>query len=266
MLLLTGSVTAAVAAFVSGGAHAADKLTVDEIIKKAVHSVYSGNEESTYTMKLAGPDGAEAPRKMKVAFRRTGDESGKLMIKFLEPADIRGTALLSIAEKDKNPDQWIYLPALKKVRRIKGGNENEAFLGSDFSVGDISGMDSDQKRYKYEVTTDDKACGSFHCYVITGNPRGDVDAASLPYSKKVLEVRKDSFLATHVELYNADGKLEKVLELKGVHNEGGKGWLADSMEMKNVLTNHSTVIEVSKRDTTKVPSESAFTQAALERM
>jgi hypothetical protein len=170
-----------------------------------------------------------------------------------------------VLEKDKPADQWIYLPALKKTRRIKGGNESESFLGSDFTVGDLTSVDNDAQRFEYKVTSSAEACGSAQCYVLTGSPKSGVDASTLPYSKKVLHVRKDNFVTDKIEFYNPEGKMEKVLAFTAVHSAGANGWLADKMEMKNLLTGHSTLIEVSKRDTAKAPADSAFSQSALER-
>src|SRR4051812_38031863 len=77
--------------------------TVDEIVDRAVQNVYSGNEQSIYGMKLLGPEGGgeklESSRKMKVAFRRLAHAS-KLLIRFQEPADIRGTAVLSLSDQE----------------------------------------------------------------------------------------------------------------------------------------------------------------------
>lgn len=237
-------------------------LTADQILDKTVQSVYAPSEQSTYVMKLKDKDGSESQRKMKVWFKREGDTKIKLLIKFVEPADIRGTGLLSIGEKGKNVDQYIYLPAIKKVRRIKGGNENESFLGSDFTVGDLSADNHDQ--FKYDLTGSDK-CGGNDCYILTGAPKSGVDAGSLPYTKKILKVRKDNFMSVAVEFYNQDGKLEKTMSLVGVHKEAGNKWMADKTEMKNHLTGHSTVIDVESRDTKANPSDSKFTTAALER-
>lgn len=246
-------------------AHAAIPSASD-ILKKATQSIYSGNEESVYVMKLSeSGGGSEIIRKMKVLYKRGGAESAKLFIKFQEPADIRGTGLLSIIEKDKPADQWIYLPALKKTRRIKGGNESESFLGSDFTVGDLTSIDNDAKRYDYQVTKSDEPCGSSRCIVLTGLPKGGVDLSILPYSKKVLFVRSDNFVTDHIEFFNPEGKLEKTMMLSGLRKTESSGWLSDKMEMKNQLNGHTTVIEVTKRDTSKAPADSAFTQAALER-
>lgn len=237
-----------------------------EILKRTTQSIYSGSEESVYVMRLTeGDSSGEKLRKMRVLYKRGGPESAKLFIKFQEPADIRGTGLLSVIEKDKPADQWIYLPALKKIRRIKGGNESESFLGSDFTVGDLTSIDNDAKRYEYQVTKADEACESARCTVLTGTPKSGVDISSLPYSKKIIYVRNDNFVTDHIEFFNSDGKLEKTLKLSGLRKTESSGWLSDKMEMKNQLNGHATIIEVTNRDTSKSPADSAFTQSALER-
>ena len=237
-------------------------VNVDDILKKAVQNVYAKAEESTYVMKLIDADGKENARKMKVWFKRDGEEKAKLLIKFSEPADIRGTGLLNIIEKGKQGDQWLYLPAIKKVRRIKGGNEDESFLGSDFTTGDLSVDTKD--RFAYTVAGS-KKYENADCYELVGVPAGDVDKSSLPYSKKIMLVRKDNSMAMRTEFYNQNNELEKVLTLSGVHQESDKKWMADRMEMKNMLSKHVTLIQIEKRDRARTPADSIFTQANLER-
>lgn len=238
-------------------------MTAEQLQKKMINTAYASSEESLYVMKLSGTDRGDMTRKMKVWFKRAGEQNAKLLIKFEAPADIRGTALLSVVDAGKT-DQWLYLPKLKKTRRIKGGNENEAFLGSDFTVGDLTSLDNDKERYAYKITAEGKKCGDTTCYVMTGTPKDGVDADSLAYSKKIVEVRADNFLGSRVEFYNNEGKLEKVMELKGIHKEGSS-FVADRMEMKNLLQNTSTVIEVQNRNASKAPADSLFTQSNLER-
>lgn len=251
----------------TGPVYGAAKLSAEDLQKKMVQSAYAQSEESVYVMKLAEAGGAESLRKMRVWFKRDpkSDDasSAKLLIKFQEPADIRGTALLSVADDGKT-DQWLYLPKLKKTRRIKGGNENESFLGSDFTVGDLTSLDNDKERYTYTVTAEGKKCGEATCYVLTGTPKSGVDLDSLAYAKKVVEVRADNFMSTRVEFYNKDSKLEKVMEMKGVHKVG-TSFVADRLEMRNLLNGHATVIEIQSRDASKAPADSTFTQTNLER-
>ncbi len=238
-----------------------EELSAAQILDKGIRHIYGGHEESVFVMRLVRADGKEAPpRKMKIWFKKQGEDKAKLLLKFMEPADIRGTGLLTHMEKGKGMDQWLYLPALKKVRRITGGNGNESFLGSDFTVGDFSVGKEFQYDYSLEASI---KCGEFQCYVLSGKPRADL-VGSLPYSKKVLHIRKDNFLTVTTEYYNEGAKLEKVMSLGKVHKVG-ENWVADEMEMKNLLKGSRTVIQVEKRDTTKVPSDSMFTQSNLER-
>jgi hypothetical protein len=125
-------------------------------------------------------------------------------------------------------------------------------------------VDNDAQRYDNQVTGSE-ACGANQCYVLTASPKSGVDASTLPYSKKILHVRKDNFVTEKIEFFNSDSKLEKTLSFEAVHSAGANGWLSDRMVMKNLLSGHSTVIEVAKRDTSKQPADSAFTQSALER-
>jgi hypothetical protein len=241
---------------------AGGSLTADEIVKRAVNKVYAPSEQSTYVMRLIDNGGAEKTRRMRVWFKRDGDAKARLLIKFAEPADIRGTGLLSIVEKEKAAEQWLYLPAYKKTRRIKGGNESESFLGSDFTVGDLSAEGQDH--YSYTLTGV-RPCGDGECYVLTGAPKSAEAALELPYQKKELEIRKDNFVTVSARFYAQDGKLEKILELKGMRQAAGGQWMAEKTEMKNLATGHRTVIEVEKRDTATAPSDAMFTTSALER-
>ena len=242
---------------------AASKLTAEDLSRKMIQNAYSQSEQSVYVMRLTSAEGSESVRKMKLWFKRGGESQAKLLIKFQEPADIRGTALLSVTDSART-DQWLYLPKLKKTRRIKGGNESESFLGSDFTVGDLTSVDNDKDRYTYTLTAEGKKCGDSLCHILTGTPKASVDASELPYSKKIIEVRADNFMSSRIEFFNAEGTLEKVMELKGIH-KAGSGWVADRMEMKNILTNHSTVIEVTSRDSSVIPTDSLFTQNQLEK-
>lgn len=233
----------------------------ETLLKKSVQAVHTNNEESVYVMKLIGSGGDISTRKMKVWFKSKGENDAKLLIKFIEPADIRGTGFLTLAEKGKDPDQYLYLPVLKKSRRIKGGNMDEPFLGSDFSMGDLSVDKTDSLSYKVEGV---KPCEGGECFVVVGTPKEGTDSSSLTYSKKIFYIRKDNYMGIKGEYFNPSGQLEKVLTLQRVHQDG-KRWLADAAEMKNLLTKHSTVIEFEKREFNKVQPDHIFSVNFLER-
>ncbi len=239
--------------------YAEETPSPENLLKKSLQAIHTQNEQSLYVMKLIGSGGDVSTREMRVWFKSVSDDDAKLMIKFTKPADIRGTGILMISEKGKAQDQWLYLPALKKSRRIKGGNPDEPFLGSDFSMGDLSGAKDGNLQYRTEGI---KKCDEFDCYVVVGESK-DASADST-YSKKVYWIRKDNYLGVKAEFYNQSNQLEKVLTLSKAKKDGNR-WVVDSIEMKNLLTKHSTVMEFVKRDTKSVPADSIFTVNFLER-
>jgi len=238
-------------------AEAKSAETPASLLKKSIKASHAKHEESVYIMKLISKDGQEsAPRKMNVWFQSEG-ENAKLMIKFVEPANIRGTGFLSVIEKD-DASQWLYLPAIKKARRVSGGNSDEPFLGSDFTMGDIS---VDKKGGFEFKLSGEKACDGGQCYVLEGTPK---DSDSL-YSKQIRLIHKSHYLNVRSEFYNAAGQLEKVMTLKNI-KKGPDGRMAPGqVEMKNMLTGSRTVIEYAKRNTSKKPSARVFTKRYLEK-
>lgn len=232
------------------------------LFRKSLRAIHIEHETSVYTMRLIGPSGEEGVRRMHVWFKSPSDEDNKLLIKFTEPASIRGTGLLTITEKGKTPDQWLYLPAYRKVRRVRQGNENESFLGSDFTMADISIQHEGSFKFTVEGT---KKCGDGECYVLVGTPKPELDRDQQSYSKKVVFIRTDSYLNVKTEFYNQANQLEKIMELQGVRKDGANRWVADRMEMRNILVNHRTIIEFEKRDTKSVPPDHIFTQAHMEK-
>lgn len=236
------------------------QVTADELLKKAVRVMQVENEEATYVMKLVGSGGDTSTRKMNVFFKKTGEEAAKLLIRFSEPADIRGTGFLTVIEEQKDGDQWLYLPAIKKSRRLKGGNRDESFLGSDFSMGDLSVDRKDG--LKYVLSPKSVACEGGECHELVGtlDPNASGDRT---YSKKVVWLRKDSGMQVKTDFYNKLGQLEKVMRVSKSHRDGSR-WAIDTIEMKNLLTGHSTLIEFEKRKNSVV-QDHVFTVSNLER-
>lgn len=240
--------------------HSAAPLDAKQLLKKSVDAMHFKREEAVYAMRLAGPGGENGIRKMQVWFKSLGNDDVKLRIHLTEPADIRGTGFLTlVGDGGKSKQQWLYLPSYRKVRRIGGGNENEPFLDSDFTLEDVS-VESKGK-FDYQISGS-KKCGAADCYILTGVPSDRSNAAS--YSKKVLLIRKDCFLNVRTEFYNAGQKLEKVMTLAKFHRDSATGrWMTDRLEMDNQLTHHTTSLEIEKRISGD-PSDALFTQRALE--
>jgi hypothetical protein len=186
----------------------------------------------------------------------------KLVVKFSTPPDIKGTGLLQIEHSDSDDDLWIYLPALKKSRRLVANNKKDSFAGSDFSYGDITLPKVDQ--FRHTLLRAEKI-DEHDCYVVESVPATDTVKANSGYSKKIMWVRADNFLESKVDYYDLGGRLLKT-QRTGRHQlvEPGKGrWFVMHREMTNHQSGHRTTITASKAEAMAIPDDS-FTTRYLE--
>jgi outer membrane lipoprotein-sorting protein len=217
------------------------------------------------TMVLITDKGQRRERRMTsvVKLQPNGIDS-KLLVSFNAPTDIRGTGFLQIEHSEGDDDLWIYLPALKKSRRLVANNKGDSFVGSDFSYGDISLPKVD--RYRHTLLRSEKADGA-DCYVIESVPANDREKASSGYSRKVTWVRADNFLEVKVEYYDLAARLFKSQRI-GRHElvDALKGrWFAREREMTNHQTGHRTTFTVDKLEAGIALADDMFTTRYIER-
>ena len=187
----------------------------------------------------------------------------KLVVKFSTPPDIKGTGVLQIEHSEGDDDLWIYLPALKKSRRLVANNKKDSFVGSDFSYGDITLPKVDQ--YRHTLLRSEKV-DEHDCYVVESAPATDTVKADSGYSKKITWVRTDNFVESKVEYYDLPGRLLKT-QRTGRHQlvEPDKDrWFVMQREMTNHQSGHRTTITASKAEAAVIPDD-AFTTRYLEK-
>lgn len=213
----------------------AEEETGREIMEK-VDSRYTGDDQVTdMTMTLIKSSGRERVRKVKV-WQKDYGENDKSLMRFLEPADVRGTGFLIWEHKGKDDDQWLYLPAYKKVRRISSKEKEKSFMGTDFSYEDLGSHDLDDYNYtllRSEIFNDQV------CYVVESVPK---PGKKKPYKKTISWIRKDIFLVIGVDFYDKKGKFLKRLLATNIEKIDGI-WTVKVMEMENVQKNHTTTLE-----------------------
>ena len=186
-----------------------------------------------------------------------------LLIKFSMPADIKGTGVLQIEHSDGEDDLWIYLPALKKSRRLVANNKKDSFAGSDFSYGDITVPRVDQYQHKLirSERLDDQ-----DCFVIESTPADDVVKSNSGYSRKITWVRSDNFVESKVEYYDLAGRLLKT-QRTGQHQlveRDTNRWFPMYREMTNHQSGHRTTITTSRAEPVELQDDT-FTTRSLER-
>ena len=193
-----------------------------------------GDSEVELRMVLQNAAGQESTRSLRIATLEKPDETvgDKSLVVFDTPRDIEGTALLSHAKILDPDDQWLYLPALKRTKRISSSNKSGPFVGSEFAFEDFTAIELNKFDYTY---VGEEACGDLMCDVLERTPRYENSG----YTKQVSWVDQTDFQIRKVEFYDRRGDLLKVLELTDYRNYDGI-WRAHKLSMSNVQTNKQT--------------------------
>ena len=213
----------------------AKELTADEIIVQVDLTMGSDSKIMTQEMTLVSASGAQRTREIQLQNRRT-DGQDFMLVRFLSPADVRGTGLLMTDD-----DTWLYLPALGRSRRIAGHAKKGSFMGSDLSFDDMEqlGMTGFGSKFIPVLLRLEVFQGT-DTYVLELSP---LDSDS-DYSKLVMWVDRERFLPRKIEYVGTDGKLHKVLHNEGIQEVDGR-WVASAMEMENVQQGTKTILKVS---------------------
>jgi outer membrane lipoprotein-sorting protein len=229
--------------FLSQSASAWPPLTAENIMKNNFLTSKVGDSTTDATFHLvngAGQDRVRETRGMTMLVPGTTDNMR--VVEFLSPLDVRGTKTLLIEHTGRDDDIWIYLPAMRKVRRLVSNNKKDSFLGTDFSYGDVIGhkVEDWSHRLTGEETVDGRPC-----YVVESTPkRPDVGEYS-GYSKRVSWIEKESSVSIRGEAYDSSGRLLKKLSVQDVQKVDAKAnrWQPMKMISENVQTGHRTIIE-----------------------
>jgi hypothetical protein len=244
---------------------AAAELAAREIMGKNYMAGKIKTLKSELTMLLISEKGQNRERRITnvSALQKNGIDSNLLM-KFLSPADVKGTSFLQIEHSEGDDDIWIYLPALKKSRRLVANNKRDSFMGSDFSYGDIMPPKIDM--YKHTLQRSE-AIDGWDCYVIESVPRDEAVKRDHGYGKKATWVRKDNFLEMKVIYYDTSQSLLKtqiVKEHKLMEPENNR-WLALRREMVNHQTGHQTSNNFDRLEANYRIPDNFFSQRTIER-
>ena len=196
-----------------------------------------GFTDSTVDLKmiLRNKAGREATRALRITTLEIPDEDvgDKGLIVFASPPDLDGTALLSHAKILDPDDQWLYLPALKRVKRIASVNKSGPFVGSEFAFEDFTAIELNKYDYQYLRS---EPCGDLMCDVVIRYPRYEYSG----YKKQISWIDQEVYQIRKVEFYDRRGDLLKTLMLEDYRLYDGKYWRAHKFVMVNHQTGKST--------------------------
>jgi outer membrane lipoprotein-sorting protein len=214
--------------------------------------------EASMTMLLRNRHGEESLRNMRNKTLEMEDDGDKTLVIFDEPLDVKGTALLSFSHKAGDDDQWLYLPALKRVKRIASRNKSGPFMGSEFAYEDIASQEVEKYTYTYigEEQFEGKPAFLIERYPVDPNSG---------YTRQQVWVDQERFIPLKIVYYDRKNALLKTLVFRGYRQYLDKYWRADQMYMENHQTGKSTLLSWEKYRFRTGLDEGDFNKNSLKR-
>lgn len=247
----------------ANAAQAAARPTPDELMNKSFGGTFAGllKGYAEIRMVITSPTGVTTDRTLSFRSMRTQGNLLLYLLRFENPADIRGTAFLVREQKGSFPLQYVYLPAAKQVNQVAAGKGTASFFGSDFLYADLWPITDDQKGDVKLSALDDKEVDGKKCYVVEAK----IARTDSPYSRIVAYILQDKQRAIQVEFFGQDGKLLKSMKVLKFGEADGKAVPFD-IEMKSTRGS-TTKISVTKLDPKKTFKEDEyFTKDALRNL
>lgn len=193
-----------------------------------------GDFTANMLMILRNKHGEESKREIRMRTLEVKEDGDKSLSIFDTPKDIKGTAFLNFTHTVGDDDQWLYLPALKRVKRISSRNKSGSFMGSEFAYEDISSQEVEKYTYKW---IRDEVYADQECFVVEFYP---VDQKNSGYTRQINWIDKSEYRVLKVEYFDRKNSHLKTLTSTGYQKYLDKYWRADEMLMINLQTGKST--------------------------
>ncbi|MFC1750704.1 outer membrane lipoprotein-sorting protein [Pseudomonadota bacterium] len=209
-------------------------------------------------MVLRNRQGQESIRYTRLSNLEVDGDGDKSLSIFDEPADVKGTAMLTYTHKSETDEQWLYLPALKRVKRIASRNKSGPYMGSEFAYEDITSQEVEKYTYKY---LRDETLDGMDCFVVERDP---VDKYS-GYTRQVLWIDKDKYRPRKIDFYDRKNSLLKTLYQRDYQKFLEDHWRPGEMYMENHQNGKTTTIYWSNYKFQTGLTEKDFRVADLKR-
>jgi outer membrane lipoprotein-sorting protein len=195
-----------------------------------------GDFTANMRMVLKNRHGQESIRLIRIKTLEVEGDGDKSLSIFDNPRDVKGTAFLTLSHKTGDDDQWLYLPALKRVKRISSRNKSGSFMGSEFSYEDIASQEVEKYTYRW---LRDEILDGRECFI---SERYPVDKKNSGYSRMVSWMDKEAYRPFKVEYYDRKNALLKTLTITDYKQYLDQFWRAGEMHMINHQSGKSTLL------------------------
>ncbi len=244
-------------------AHA--EMSAREIVQAVNDRDDGDNRIADMSMLLIDKHGNERRRAMRSFDKDKGEDKQRIMF-FLEPADVAGTGFLTYDYDDPtlDDDQWLYLPALRKVKRIASSDKSGSFMGSDFNYSDMTRRNIDAYDFTLQKTLEVHGAA---VWLIEAVPKSREEIEETGYKKSLLFVRQDNFIVTRAIHWSAEGGRLKYFDVPGLEQIDGV-WTITRMSMttkQGKSTLHRTELNFDNIRYNQALDEAMFTTRRLEK-
>lgn len=253
-IMRTALIASALAFALTSPCFADQADTIAQEADKRLHGF--GDSAATLKMTLVNPSGQTAERALRVQNLETGDGDRSLMI-FDTPRDVAGTALLTHTQPGSDDLQWLYLPAISRVKQIAAGNKSGPFMGSEFAFEDI--VTPYWQKFSYSFVREEK-CEALTCFVIERKPKD----ANSGYTRQQVWIDKQDYLIRRIDFYDRRNTLLKTYTATGFQKVQGY-WRPASMLMVNTQNCKQTRLDWSEFKFKTGLKKDDFTENALKR-
>jgi len=195
-----------------------------------------GDQVAEMTMILRNRHGEESERAVRIKTLEVEGDGDKSIAVFDRPRDVQGTVLLTFSHPIVDDDQWLYLPALRRVKRIASNNKSGPFMGSEFAYEDIASQEVE--KYTYRFLREEELDG-MATYVVERVPAYENSG----YTRQIVWIDQAEYRTQRVEYYDRRNELLKTLTYHGYAQYEGQYWRPARMEMVNHQTGKSTTLE-----------------------
>jgi hypothetical protein len=250
---------------VFGTARPQDDLSGKQIVDRSFQATKLAGSEMLSTMTILDSRGRERVRKIATVSKLYDNgDTEKRLIRFLSPADVKGTGLLTFDYENKDDDMWLFMPALRKTRRIVSTEKAKNFMGSEFTYADMT--PPILENFSYEILGEEEVSG-ISCWKIEMIPVDDDVADENGFSKRISFIAKQDFVLRKAIYYDLDGELHKELaveKVKEIDTENHK-YRPTRMVMVNKQNGRKSVLDVEEIQFSPEVKDEFFTTRYLER-
>lgn len=234
-----------------------DAATRGLAIARAAHAANRGfaSERATLAMELVNPYGEVTKRRLTIETLEAREDGDRSKVTFLSPADVKGTQLLTWTHRSRDDDQWLYLPALRRVKRIAAAEVTGSFMGSELSYEDLAGTEVEKFSYRFLDAAELEGRAASKLERV---PRSRASG----YGREVVWLDEEYQNPLRIEYYDRAGALLKVATFAG-YRRHGRLWRAESVAIENVQTKKRTILRWEQRELPAGLASEAFDSARL---